>query len=122
MKSIYIAGPMTGYPAFNFPAFFAAQKKFEDAGWKVYNPAAKDEEAKVHEMKAFETGDAKASIAEGFDFKAAFEWDCNKVIYSDGIYLLQGWEKSTGARGEWAVAQFIKANSPSYQIIYQDAV
>jgi hypothetical protein len=119
MKSVYIAGPMTGYPEFNFPAFFKAQALFEKNGWKVFNPAAKDEEAKVHEMEAFKTGDAAASIKEGFDYKAAFSWDCEKVINGDGIFMLKGWEKSTGARAEWAVAQFIKANNPDYEIMYE---
>lgn len=119
MKSVYIAGPMTGYPEFNFPAFFKAQADFEAKGWKVFNPAAKDLEAEVHEMDAFKTGDAKASIEEGFDFRAAFKWDCEKVIEGNGIYMLKGWEKSTGARGEWAVAQFIKANDPTYEIMYE---
>lgn len=118
-KSVYTAGPMTGYPSFNFPAFFAADRRLTEQGWKVWNPAAKDAEAKVHEMEAYKTGDAVASIKEGFDFRAAFMWDCEKVIYSNGIYLLKGWEKSTGARGEWAVAQFIKANDPSYEIMYE---
>lgn len=122
MKSVYIAGPMTGYPEFNFPAFFSAQKQLEEQGWKVFNPAEKDVEAHVHEMIAYENGDAIASVKEGFDFQAAFEWDCNKVIYADGIYMLKGWEKSTGARAEWAVAQFIKANKPEYQIMYEGSV
>lgn len=119
MKSIYIAGPMTGYPEFNFPKFFSVQKTLEAKGWKVYNPAQKDVEADVHQMDAYKTGDAAASIKEGFDYRAAFMWDCDKVINGDGIYMLSGWEKSTGARGEWAVAQFIKANNPDYEIMYE---
>lgn len=119
MKSVYIAGPMTGYPAFNFPAFFAADRMLTEQGWHVWNPAAKDEEAKVHEMEAYKTGDAAASIAEGFDYVSAFEWDCSKVLRSNGIFLLKGWEKSTGARAEWAVAQFKKANDPTYEIMYE---
>ncbi|SHH48024.1 DUF4406 domain-containing protein [Bradyrhizobium erythrophlei] len=110
---------MTGYPEFNFPKFFAVQKMLEAKGWKVFNPAEKDVEADVHEMEAYKTGDAKLSVAEGFDYKAAFTWDCDKVIYGDGIYMLEGWEKSTGARAEWAVAQFIKAQNPSYTIQYE---
>lgn len=118
MKQIYIAGPMTGYPEFNFPAFFAAQKKFEAEGWKVWNPAAKDSEAAVEADPSFATGDAVQLVKNGWDWKDAYNWDCSKIIYGDAIYMLPGWEKSTGARGEWAVAQFCKAQNPDFQIIY----
>lgn len=118
MKQIYIAGPMTGYPEFNFPAFFAAQKKFEAEGWKVWNPADKESESGVQEDSAFALGNNIELVKNGWDWKAAFEWDCQKVIQSDAIFLLPGWEKSTGARAEWAVAQFAKAQRPEYQIIY----
>ena len=118
MKSIYIAGPMTGYPEFNFPAFFAAQAQFEAEGWTVWNPAAKDSESAVEADSSFASGDAKALVANGWDWQDAFEWDCIKVLRSDAIYLIPGWEKSTGARAEWAVAQFAKAQNPEYQIIY----
>jgi hypothetical protein len=117
-KSVYIAGPMSGYPEFNFPAFFAAQKNFEDHGWKVWNPAAKDSESAVQADQSFATGDNKALVANGWDWVDAFEWDCSKVLRSDAIFLLPGWEKSTGARAEWAVAQFAKAQRPEYEIIY----
>lgn len=119
MKQIYIAGPMTGYPEFNFPAFFAAAKKFEDDGWIVWNPANKDSEAGVVSSESFATGDNTKLVSEGWDWKDAFSWDCQKVLYGDAIYLLKGWEKSTGARAEWAVAQFAKAQKPEYQIIYE---
>lgn len=110
---------MTGYAEFNFPAFFAAQKDFESRGWKVWNPAAKDSEAAVQADESFAAGDATKLVANGWDWKDAFKWDCEKVLYGDAIYLLKGWEKSTGARAEWAVAQFAKAQYPEYEIIYE---
>lgn len=118
MKSIYLAGPMTGYPEFNFPAFFAAQTAYEAKGWIVWNPANKEAELGTTEAKSFAQGDTAGLVAEGWDWKNAFTWDCQKVIESDAICLLVGWEKSTGARAEWAVAQFVKAQKPEYEIIY----
>ena len=118
MKQIYIAGPMTGYPEFNFPAFFAAAEKFEKEGWVVWNPANKEAENGITASESYAKGDNAGLVAEGWDWKTAFKWDTTKVIESDAIYLLPGWEKSTGARAEWAVAQFAKAQNPEYQIIY----
>ena len=39
MKRIYIAGPCTGYPDLNFPAFHAAAARLRAAGHHVENPA-----------------------------------------------------------------------------------
>jgi hypothetical protein len=117
-KSIYIAGPMTGYPEFNFPAFFTAQYTLEKQGWKVWNPANKDEEAGVVGGAGWEKGDDQALMKSGWDFKEAFTWDLDKVVNSDGIYLLPGWEKSSGARAEHAAAVAIQARYPEYKIIY----
>lgn len=117
-KKIYIAGPMTGYPEFNFPAFFAAAAEFEARGWIVANPAAKDGE---QNLKGFATGDAVAAGAGGFNFRHAYLWDCEKVINGDAIYMLRGWQKSVGAVGEHAVATAVKRHYPEYEIMYQDA-
>lgn len=117
-KQIYIAGPMTGIPQFNFPAFFEAQRMLEALGWKVNNPAAKDEEVSL-DPDAVKTGDDQKAIAKGFDFRAAYEWDVLKIIHGDGIYMLKGWEKSPGAQGEWAVARAMQFKFPEFQIIYQ---
>ncbi len=36
---IYIAGPMTGLPEFNYPAFHAAAAAWRACGWDAVNPA-----------------------------------------------------------------------------------
>ena len=63
-KSIYIAGPMTGYPEFNFPEFFKAQAELEEQGWKVFNPASKDSE-KTLDAEAVKTGNDKLAMEKG---------------------------------------------------------
>ena len=118
MKSIYIAGPMSGLPEFNFPAFFEAQKMLEAQGWKVWNPAAKDAEGAL-DFLATLTGDAKRAMLNGFNFREAYNWDCDKVINGDAIYMLRGWEVSPGARGEHAVAMAMQSKHPEYVIMYQ---
>lgn len=117
-KSIYVAGPMSGIPEFNFPAFYEAQRTLEEQGWKVYNPAAKDEEIEL-DKEAVKTGDDKLAMSKGFDFRAAYTWDVLRIIEGHGIYMLKGWEKSPGAFGEWAVARAMQAKFPDFQIIYQ---
>jgi hypothetical protein len=119
MKSVYIAGPMSGYPEFNFPAFFAAQATLEALGYKVWNPAAKDAENDFSD-ETYKAGDAAASIEEGFDLREAYLWDIEKVINSDAIYMLKGWEASPGARGEHGVAMVMKKHYPAYEILYQN--
>lgn len=118
MKEVYIAGPMSGYPEFNFPAFFSAQAMLVAAGYKVWNPAAKDDEADVKSDESFKTGDDQQLMKSGWDFKEAYLWDVTKVIQSDAIYMLPGWERSAGARGEHAVAISIQQRYPEYEIIY----
>jgi hypothetical protein len=118
-KEIYIAGPMSGIPEYNFPAFFAAEKRLSEQGWKVWNPAAKETENDVQADESFATGDNRKLVDNGWDFREAYLWDCKKVIYGDGIYMLKGWENSPGARGEHAVALFVKRQYPAFEIIYE---
>lgn len=109
---------MSGIPEFNFPAFFKAQAELENQGWKVFNPANKDEEKSL-DADACKTGDAQKVVAAGFDFRKAFMWDCEKIIFGDAIYMLKGWETSPGATAEHRVAVFIKKCYPEFQIFYQ---
>lgn len=117
-KKVYIAGPMSGYPEFNFPAFFAAEDKLAADGYHVFNPANKDVE-KTIDTESYATGDNVLLIEKGFDFKEAYLWDVTKVIESDAIYMLNGWERSPGACGEHAVAVAIQKHYPEYRIMYE---
>jgi Domain of unknown function (DUF4406) len=116
-KRIYIAGPMSGYPGFNFPAFNTAAAKFEADGWCVFNPA--DKEGEDLSDESFATGDHVQATKDGFDFRKGYTWGVNKVIEADAIYMMTGWEASAGARGEHAVAVATQKHYPDYQIIYE---
>lgn len=115
---IYIAGPMSGYPEFNFPAFNAAAKKLRDEGWTVFNPAEKDSEKEVQNDSSFATGNPQELMSNGWNFREAYLWDITKIIEGDAIYMLPGWEQSPGARGEHTVATVMQKYYPEYKIIY----
>lgn len=115
-KKLYIAGPMSGYPEFNYPAFNEADEFWTECGYQVFNPAKHD--SYLTELPAgFETGDHVAANAAR-DFREVFGWDVAKVIEADAIYMLEGWQYSPGACAEHAVAVAMKKHFPEYEIIY----
>jgi hypothetical protein len=101
-SSYYIAGPMTGIPEFNFPAFDAEAEVLRKAGHTVISPAEMDR-------------------ADGFDEKGCtgFEVltpeqrhrfarnDIDALLKVDAIMLLPGWRNSTGATNESKVASWL---------------
>ena len=103
---IYLAGPMRGYPNFNFPAFDYAAKKLRDEGHEVFSPADKDRELMGATAFINEGGDEDQLAREtGYTIRTALgndlAWICKEA---DGVALLPGWEKSTGANAERATA------------------
>lgn len=89
-KTIYIAGQMAGLPDLNFPAFYAAEKQLEAAGWKPVNPA------RFNHVFGVEPKDRLLD--------AVCESERAAIPHLDAIYLLKGWEKSKGAKRELLVA------------------
>lgn len=108
---------MRNYPQFNFPAFFAAEDYFKSIGWEVFNPAQKDEEKYGLDMfLGSENGDQKESEDKGFCLRTVLAMDLNWVCkYATHIYMLRGWEKSTGATAEHATAVAL-----GLEIIYEN--
>lgn len=106
-KKIYIAGPMRGYPEFNFPAFYAAAELLSFAGWTVFNPANRDNERHGKDIsKGNPTGSEEvAAVQHGFSLREALRDDTQWItMEADAIYMLRGWEKSSGATAERALA------------------
>lgn len=111
--TVYLAGPMTNRPGFNFPLFFdAARALREQFNYEVLSPAEKDLET-IPESLFLQntTGDLPRLVSESaangtpFTLKNAMEWDLPAIQKSNGIVLLPGWETSTGARWERTVAE-----------------
>ena len=87
---IYIAGPMTGLPDFNYPAFHEKAKELRAAGHCVKSPAEHD-----FDVNNFPLREAFA------DYTA---YICNEA---DAVCLLSGWHKSHGARVEHDLAVYL---------------
>lgn len=85
MKKLYVAGPMTGYKDFNFPAFAAAAADLRAAGYEVINPA---------ELNAGNDG----------DWLACMRNDIAALVTCDGVAALPFWTNSKGANIEIKLA------------------
>jgi hypothetical protein len=103
---VYIAGPMSGIPWFNFRAFDEAENRITEEGHKPTNPALMDIAVGFDEMN-YPTGDVAQAVADGFDLKAAARRDLLALTECNVIYLLPGWQDSAGARAEKAVADWL---------------
>lgn len=98
MGKVYIAGPMTGIRDFNYPAFFAAEERFNaKAGWTAINPARNDGD----------TLEEAVAVAKGSQRPRAYYMrkDFALLLEADAIALLPGWRKSAGASAEVVMAE-----------------
>lgn len=103
MKTCYIAGPMRGIKLYNFPAFDAAQEFLESHGWDVINPAEIDRKSGVNPSRFPDNHDWD-KLPEGMKLDAVITRDVSAVRASEAVFALPGWESSTGARAEIALA------------------
>lgn len=94
MTTLYIAGPMTGHPDFNYPAFNANAGLLRGAGYDVLNPVDSEHENPT-------PGAAQA-----------WDWYMRRALrmltHADGIATLDGWESSRGASLEVYIAAQLK--------------
>lgn len=80
----YIAGPMTGLPDFNRPAFHNAATRIFEQGHVALNPA---------------------TLPDGLSQFEYMDICFAMVRAADAIFMLRGWEKSDGAVAEHALAK-----------------
>lgn len=84
MAKCYVAGPMTGYPELNYPAFHQTSERLRQMGFEVVSPA---------ELNPITTPYREAMIN-----------DILALVRCDHIVMLDGWEKSKGATLEHHIA------------------
>jgi hypothetical protein len=83
---IYIAGPMTGLPAHNLPAFAAAAKQLAARGYDAVNPG-------------------RRGVILGYTWRDYMRDALRELLGCEAVALLDGWEASRGAALEVHVAQ-----------------
>ena len=88
MRTIYVAGRITGMKNYNREAFAKASDKLRIAGWSVFNPAAAN--------------------LEGDPLPKIMAYCLMRVCEADAIAMLPGWYRSGGARIEWMLAKYLK--------------
>lgn len=76
---IYLAGPMTGFEDFNYPAFHAEAGRLRAIGYEVENPAEGREQP---------------------TWQAYMRQAIAQMLKCDAVALLPGWKGSRGARIE----------------------
>lgn len=79
----YLAGPMTGLPDYNYPAFNAEAARLRSMGMHIENPAENPEQP---------------------SWEAYLRRALTQMLTCDSIHFLPGWTKSRGATLEFLVA------------------
>lgn len=88
-RNIYLSGPMTGLPDYNYPTFHRVTSQLRQSGHRVYNPAEFPHD-----------GDPK-----DFPIRKAFASYCNFIcLEACTVVLLPGWKHSKGALAEHQLA------------------
>jgi len=90
---IYVAGPMTGYPRWNFDAFARATALLRESGYEVVSPAEID-------LSLGFDPDAPAENYTPAAYQAAMRRDVEALLAVDAVALLPGWSASRGAKLE----------------------
>jgi len=100
---IYVAGGMTGYVDYNFPAFFKAAAELEEQGYEVLNPAQMDLDCgwTIEKLRQLDEAEFQEFL------KGAVKRDLDAIQTCQAIAMLPGWESSKGAKAELALARWL---------------
>jgi hypothetical protein len=99
---VYLAGPMSGLPQFNFPLFDSVALDLRGLGYDVVSPVELDDEDDRGAAMESTTGDPDEALRTWGDYLSRDV----KLIADEGIQgivLLPNWNHSRGARLECTV-------------------
>lgn len=100
---LYLAGPMTGFPQFNFPAFDQWAERLRAVEYDVLSPHEADPPEVQAIARASATGDPAELPPSDGPLATALR-NVNGVFNCDGIALMDDWYKSAGVLHEIATA------------------
>ena len=103
---IYVAGPMESVGGnWNFPLFDYAAECLRRIGCEVFNPAdhIRDVFGSLEAVKTMDKATLKLARKDGLLDEIRWIHD-----FAELVYLLPGWEKSSGATAERAFALAVK--------------
>ncbi len=104
---VYLAGPMSNVPYLNFPLFQRVTAELRSLGYEVFSPVEQDFAHYGVDVSAGNpTGSVDISEREyGLDRRKQLTADLKWIgAEGEGICMLPGWEQSTGATAELALA------------------
>ena len=82
---VYLSGPMTGIPEFNYPAFHATAAKLRAAGYEVVNSAEVNPDSSL-------------------SWQQCLREDIKHLCDCEALALMPGWQNSQGAHLEMHIA------------------
>lgn len=87
---VYVAGPMTGFPEMNYPAFDAAADQIRALGYDVLNPVDTEQDNDTGQPQSWDWYMRRALVM---------------LVGATGVALLPDWHLSRGAQLEKHVAE-----------------
>lgn len=87
---LYVAGPMTGLPEYNYPAYHRAEQTLTAAGFVVLNPARNQP--------------VPRDASKGVTWSDYMRASLGQLAAADGVAVLDGWAASRGAALEVHIA------------------
>lgn len=107
---IYLAGPMSGIPEFNYPLFDKVAKVLRGDGHEVVNPAELDTEEDLEGLNVVD------GLGVQYLQRAEFlKRDIAELVACDAVVVLPNWQVSMGTNVEIMVAQ--ACGIPVYPVI-----
>lgn len=104
-KPWYLAGPMSGIPQFNFPAFRDNAERLRNRGYDIITPHEMDDPEVSAAAWASPDGSPGSGSPNGETWGDFLSRDVKLVADNAcGVLVLPGWNKSRGARLETFVA------------------
>ena len=105
--TLYITGPMRGKPGLNWAAFDSATTSLRTAGFNVISPAHEDRLRGIDPKDYENTKEVSEQLLRGIVRDDLAIVQALRPEYGDGLALLEGWGRSTGATAEVHVAEWL---------------